>query len=795
MKRSYFLLLLLFLITSSALGQTGSVKGRIYNEKNNEPVPFANVVIVGTNIGSTTDFDGNFIITGVAPGFWKLTATSVGFEQYFSEEFQITTTRQAYVEIPLKETSVQLQTVVVKSEVFKKREESPTSMRTIGVSEIEKNPGGNRDISKILQTLPGVGSTVSFRNDLIVRGGGPNENRFYIDNIEIPNLNHFATQGASGGPVSIINADFLREVDFYSGSFPASKGNALSSVLDMKMLEGNKEKMRTKLTLGASDVGLTLNGPTGENSSLIFSFRRSYLQLLFGVIGLPFLPTYNDFQLKQTISFSQKTKLTFIGIGALDQSRLNLSQNETEEQQYILNYLPETDQWNYTIGASLQHFSDQYFDTWVLSRNMLRNKSYKFLENNESLGLIQDYSSDEIENKARFERTYIREKSRLTVGAGAEYAKYINNTFQRIFFEGNPAVIDYNSFLELYKGSAFAQYSGTIGILKYTAGLRTDFNNYSSSMLNPLRQLSPRLGLSWPVGEKLTLNFGAGRFNQLPAYTTLGYRDQQNVLVNKQNNLTYINSTQGSAGFEYLINSNTQFVAEGFYKHYNNYPFSVKDSISLANKGGDFGVVGDEEVVSTGIGRAWGFELLGRSKQFGKYSFLASYTFVLSEFQDVSGEYVPTAWDQRHLLNVLFTRVFKRNWTAGVKWRYAGGSPYTPYDETLSSLVQAWDARGMGYLDYERFNTMRLPAAHQLDIRVDKEYYLKRITLNFYLDIQNLYNFKASGQDFLTRETDENGNPVIINPGSPAEEQRYALKSLKNTSGTILPTLGIIVEF
>ncbi len=792
----HYILFIFFIFSFQTIfSQTGSVKGRIYNEKNNEPVPFANVVIVGTSIGSTTDFDGNFIITGIDPGFWKLTATSIGFEQYFSEEFQVTTTRQAFIEIPLRETSVQLQTVVIQSEVFRKREESPTSMRTIGVSEIEKNPGGNRDISKILQTLPGVGSTVSFRNDLIVRGGGPNENRFYIDNIEIPNLNHFATQGASGGPVSIINADFLREVDFYSGSFPAAKGNALSSVVDMKMLEGNKEKMRTRFTLGASDIGLTINGPTGENSSLIFSYRRSYLQFLFEAIGLPFLPTYNDFQLKQTINLSPKTKLNFIGVGALDQSRLNLSRNETEEQRYILNYLPETDQWNYTVGASLQNFSDEFFDTWVISRNMLRNKSFKYLENDESLGLIQDYSSDEIENKARYERTYIRQNSRLTLGAGAEYAKYINNTFQRIFFEGNPAFIDYNSFIEVYKGSVFAQYSASIKTLQYTFGLRTDFNSFSASMSNPLDQLSPRIGLSYPVSERITLNIGGGRFYQLPAYTTLGYRNFQNELVNKENNLKYINSTQASAGFEYLITSNIQFVAEGFYKHYNNYPFSVRDSVSLANKGGDFGVVGDEEVTSTGIGRAYGFELLGRSKQFGKYSFLASYTYVYSEFQDAKGEYVPTAWDQRHLFNVLFTRIFSRNWTVGVKWRYAGGSPYTPFNETLSANVQAWDAQGRGYLDYSRFNSMRLPAAHQFDFRIDKEYYLKKMTLNFYLDIQNAYNFKATGQDFLVRETDENGNPIIINPEDPVEQQRYALKFLGNKSGTILPTLGIIVEF
>ena len=221
----------------------------------------------------------------------------------------------------------------------------------------------------------------------------------------------------------------------------------------------------------------------------------------------------------------------------------------------------------------------------------------------------------------------------------------------------------------------------------------------------------------------------------------------------------------------------------------------MRDSISLANKGGDFGVIGDEEVVSTGQGRAYGFELLARSKKFGKYSFVASYTFVYSEFKDKNGEFVSTAWDQRHLFNVLLSLNLKKNWTVGLKWRYAGGSPYTPYDEVSSANVLAWDAQGRGYLDYSRYNSERLRGAHQMDFRIDKEYFLKKMTLNFYFDLQNAYNFKANGQDYLVRETDSAGVPIISNPTAPKEEQTYVLKRIKNSSGTLLPTLGIIVEF
>jgi len=218
---------------------------------------------------------------------------------------------------------VGIEDVVVRASPFRKKLESPLSVRIVGIQEIEKNPGGNRDISRVIQSFPGVGSTPAFRNDVIVRGGGPNENRFYLDEIEIPYLNHFSTQGASGGPVGIINVDFIREFEFYSGAFPASKGNAMSSVLSFRQIDGNDEKFRFRATVGASDLGLTADGPTGNNSTLIMSLRRSYLQFLFSALDLPFLPTYNDFQFKHKTRIEDKGELTVIGIGALDDFELN----------------------------------------------------------------------------------------------------------------------------------------------------------------------------------------------------------------------------------------------------------------------------------------------------------------------------------------------------------------------------------------------------------------------------------------------------------------------------------------
>jgi hypothetical protein len=444
-----------------ALAQTGVIKGRVFNGASNEPVPFASIIITGSTIGSTSDLEGNFIFSGVKPGYYKLTVSSVGYEMVISDEFQVTNAKTTFTDIALKEKTISLEDVVVKPNSFRRVEESPVALKSIGIKEIEKSPGANRDISKVIQVLPGVASGVSYRNDLIVRGGGPSENRFLLDGIEIPNLNHFGTQGASGGSVGIINSDFLREVDFFTGAFPANRGNVLSSVLDMKLIEGNPDKMVYRTTIGASEFAVSASGPLSEKTSLLFSARRSYLQFLFQALKLPFLPTFNDYTLKIKTKFDKKNELTFLSIGSLDKSVLNTEiKDPTEEQQYILNYLPSFDQWTYAIGAVYRHYRDNSYDTWVLSRNMLNNESAKF-ENNDKKGIpVLQYVSQEIENKFRYENTWRMNDYKIVSGAGLEYVKYTNDTYKRVFIpEGKDTItsVSYNSALKFFRYNAFFQ--------------------------------------------------------------------------------------------------------------------------------------------------------------------------------------------------------------------------------------------------------------------------------------------------------------------------------------------------
>jgi outer membrane receptor for ferrienterochelin and colicin len=776
------------------MAQQAILKGRVTEGLTNEPLPFVNVIISGTTVGTVTDLDGNFQFKGLSPGFVRIQASFIGFHSVLSSQIEVSNVKVAFLEIKMEKQDTEIDEVKVFASPFRKTEESPVSLKTIGIAEIEKSPGANRDISKVIQSFAGVLSSPAFRNDIVIRGGGPSESRFYLDGIEVPNINHFATQGASGGPVGILNADFLREVNYYSGAFPADRGNALSGVFEFNQVDGNADKLKFRSTLGASEVSGTVDGPVGEKTTFIVSVRRSYLKLLFSALKLPFLPTFNDMQFKVKTRFDSKNELTFIGLGAIDLFDLNRNiKNPDDQQKYILSQIPKNEQWSYTFGAVYKHFRKNSYQTLAVSRSHLNNTITKYLENDESSpnNKILDYNSQEIENKIRFENNLRMDGYKLNVGANLDFARYTNTTFQKRFYDGNILNVNYDTELNLVKYGIFGQLSHEFFDQRLTlsAGFRMDANNYSSGMNNLLKQFSPRISASYQLTEKWSLNMNTGRYFQLPAYTTLGYK-QNNQFVNKANDLKYISVDHYIVGVEFKPATDIQFSLEGFSKNYRNYPFSVKDGISLANKGADFGVVGDEEVTSTSKGRAYGAEFQARISSSKGYNLNLSYTLVRSEFQDGNNNYIVSAWDSKHILSLTGSAALKRGWQVGTRFRFAGGLPYTPYDLNRSSLISAWNLRGGPYFDNTKLNAERFGVFHQLDVRVDKAYYLKKMTLKFYLDIQNLYNFQAQSTDIVVRETDASGNFLTADNGT-----RYVLRSVKNPSGTVLPTIGIMVEF
>ena len=800
MKKTFYILIFI-IINIDMYSQNGTIKGFVKDATNNEAIPFANVFIEQINSGIASDIEGKFEFNNINSGLYNIKFSFVGYESKTYAEIIVNPNKPTVLDVKLIKSSTSLDVVEIKSSPFRKSEESPVSKRTISATEIYRNPGGNRDISRVIQSLPGVASTVSFRNDIIIRGGAPNENRFYLDGIEIPNINHFATQGSSGGPVGMINVNFVREVDLYSGAFPANRGNSLSSVMEFKQIDGNPDRIAKTLTIGSSDIGATLDGPINDKTTFVLSARRSYLQLLFSAIGLPFLPTYNDFQFKTKTKLNDKNQITVIGIGAIDDFELNTGINDNEDDpdviernNYILGYLPVTTQWNYAVGVNWTHFKDKSFQNFVLSRNHLNNESIKYKDNiEETQNLLQNYKSEEIETKFRFENTVRDNGWKINFGTGLEAVTYNNKTYQKIIFQNIEDTLNFNSELNFIKSSLFGQISKKLINNKLVAslGLRSDHNSYSKKMANPLKQLSPRFSLAYALNEKSSLNFNVGQYFQLPAYTVMGYRNSSNELINKNNSLTYINNKHLVFGIETNPGNFSKITLESFYKKYDNYPFLIGDSISLANLGGDFGVIGNEEVTSSSKGRSYGVEFLAQKKLNKSFYGILAYTWVRSEFKDKNDEYKPSAWDNQHIISITGGVKLKKDWEIGMRFRFSGGAPYTPYDTLNSSYTSVWDVNSFGVFDYDNLNGRRLKSNHGLDIRIDKKWYWKKVTLNLYLDIQNLYNFQSETPASLIALIDENGNKVL-NSNDPS---RYQLKYINNTSGTALPSVGLQFEF
>lgn len=792
MKRLLSLLLFCNITISFLLAQpVHQVKGTVIDKSSRQPLEFINVMIVGLNKGGVTNAEGKFSIGQVPPGIYRLQASAIGYKTVTTPEY-ILSTRDLHIQIEMEENQTELEGVTVTASPFRRDIESPVSLRIIGLQEIEKSPGANRDISRIVQSYPGVAfSPIGYRNDLIVRGGSPSENRFYLDGVEIPNINHFSTQGASGGPVGILNADLIREVNFYTGAFPTDKGNALSSVLDFKLRDGDMERNSLKATLGASEVSLASNGHLGKKTSYLVSVRQSYLQFLFDMLGLPFLPTFTDAQFKLKTRFDARNELTVLGLGGIDKMKLNTKADD-EDNEYILSYLPKIQQETFTLGAVYRHYAGAHVQSVVASHSYLNNRNTKYQQNDESdpEHLMLRLRSTEQNTQLRLENSSSFRNWKVTVGTSLDYSQYSNTTFQKVYTD-RAQTFDYHTYLGIMRWGLFGTVNYTSIDERFTAslGLRADANNYSAAMKDLSDQLSPRLSLSYQLTEHWSLSGNAGLYYQLPPYTALGFKNNNGLYANKYA-LRYMQVSQGSIGLNWRKGDTFEGSVEGFYKDYDKIPLSVADGIPLTCKGNDYGVIGNELLTSTAQGRSYGAELLLKWLIAKKLNLASSFTLFKSEYRtDKESEYIASAWDNRFIFNLRGTYNLPRHWSVGMKVSCIGGAPYTPYDADKSSLVTAWNAQGKPYYDYTRYNEERLPAFTQVDIRIDKTFYLKRCMLGFYIDLQNIAGSKLKQADVLM------STGVIKNPDAPIAEQRYVMKSLKQESGTLLPTLGITFEY
>lgn len=778
--------------------QLHSIRGVVIDKQSRETLPFVSVVLWNTTTGTQSDGDGSFILPEIKSGSYRLQVSSVGYRTNVTSEFMLGS-RDEFISVEMEVSATALGEVQIVADPFKKPAESPLALRVIGFREIENSAGSNRDISRVVNSFPGVASSpAGFRNDLIVRGGGPGENRFYLDGIEVPNINHFSSQGASGGPVGLINADLVRDVDFYSGSFPANRGNAMSSVLEFRLKEGDPNEQKQSFVVGSSDFGITLDGHIGKKTTYLFSGRVSYLQFLFKGLGLPFLPTYYDSQIKVKHKFNKNNELTFIGLLGIDD--MKITQDTTgfsDANKFSWTTLGIIKQQSYTFGAFYKHYAGRHTQSVALSYSGIGNKVFKHVNNDLSLPKLFDNDSYEGEAKLRIENNSSFGQFRFNQGVNLELAMYQNVGFQTLFIKDSvtgeklPIRSPFDTELNFMKWGAFVSgiYESLDSRFTTSLSLRTDANSYSSEMGKFYKQLSPRLSMSYQLFDNFYLNANTGRYYQHPTYTVMGFQNSAAVLANKEE-LKMQYSDQVVGGVEYRLAKGVRITVEGFYKKYGNVLISRIDSIPLASKGNDYGVFGNEPVSANGKGRAYGLEVFARIFGYNGLNLMAAYTWVRSEYYSPKFmSYIPSTWDNRHLLSITAGYDFPRNWKVGAKLRVTGGAPYTPWDEEASSLKQNWDVNEGPIIDYDAYNSRRLQTFTQLDLRVDKQYFFNRFMIGFYLDLQNALASKFRTPEALL------STGVIANPEAPLSEQRYLMKRVKTEDGTIIPSVGIMLRF
>ena len=802
-------------ISSLSAQKTGSISGTVIEKNSQQPLSFANVFVVGTEQGETTDSSGMFRIVNIPVKTYNLEISFLGYKTVTIYNVVVNSGNENVFTIELEEDATTLGEVVISDNKLSARAaslETPLSVQKLTFEEIRSNPGGSFDISKVIQTLPGVGGGQgggTFRNDIIIRGGAPNENVFYLDGIEVPVINHFQTQGGGGGPQGILNVFFIEDVKLTSSAFDAKYDNALSSVFQFKQKVGNANKFQGNVRASIIETAITLDGPLSRNKKTTFllSGRKSYFQLLSKAVNAPYLPNFWDFQTKVTHKINDKMTANFIGIGAIDDFRFVAREGLTPEQLFSLNANARIQQWNYTVGVSLKKSISDGFWNLALSRTRFNNNLQRFEDNENPTQSNQtlDFVSNETETKLRFDINTFKNGWKLSYGASTQLAEFDNNTFAVIQKEvrdaGNNVIQEginqnfsspLNPFLRF---GAFVQVSkrSINDKLGMSGGVRSDVNTFTTEGMNGLQTLSPRISLSYVLSDQWTASASTGIYYKLPVYTLLGFADNNGELVNQ--NAKYTRSTHYTTGVEFLPNDGLRFTVEGFYKLYGNVAVSARDGISLANLGTDFTALGNEAVITNGKGKAYGMEFFVQKKLTEKFFGILSYTYYRSLYSGTDQQFVASTWDNRHLLSITCGYKFPRNWEVGLKFRYQGGAPFTPFDENASRLNFA--SQGRGVLDFSQLNTQRLRPFNSSDIRIDKKINFKKVTLNLFLDVTNWYLAKnQTAEQYAWKRTADNTAFETTDGQSVKADGSNAIATrIIDDAVNVIPTLGIIVLF
>lgn len=709
---------------------TGSVRGRVLDAVTKEPLVGANVFLKGSSFGAATDLEGRYVVDNVDAGTYRVQASVIGYKAQIETDVVVQPGRETQVDFDLASTAIDLDEVVVEADYFRENADAPVSAQTLSYEEIRRFPGGQEDVVRAIAVLPGVVQASAGRNDLIVRGGAPSENLYVVDGLEIPNINHFGTQGATGGPLSFINLDFVKDVTFATGGFGPRYGDKLSSVMNITLQEGRRDRLGGKVNVSATQFGLNSEGPIGEHGSFLFSARRSYLDFIFKAAGFGFVPEYWDFIGKATYDIDRANEISFLTIGVLDNVRFF---NDDEEQRFSNSRVLGNAQDQYFSNIRWRHLMDNGFVSFALGRTFV---DYSFLQSDSLLNPVFVSDSKEGETSLRADGVFLLDDRALELSFGVQGKRAkIDGAFAWTptpdSFNENPMISNMENQWDTtaYKANAYVQLArDLLPKLRVTVGGRMDYFNLIE---NPVA-ISPRASVRYSFTDVTSVTASGGTYYQSPSYIWL--------MSNPANtSLDFVKVQQTVLGVEHLLRSDLRVRVEGYYKEYHDYPASSERPwLVLANTGAGFGgaesgfdAFGFDNLQSVGNGTSRGIELLVQ-KRLSELPFYGIFSLSLNEteYTAIDGVSRPGLYDQRVILNLSGGWKIGEKWEVSSKFRYGSGTPYTPFQPDGSRNYEA---------DY---NEARLPDFHSLDLRVERRWLFSGWSLITYIDIQNLYNRK-----------------------------------------------------
>ncbi len=766
--------LLLFIIASLfsaglCAQQLQTIRGHVTDKESKTPLPGANVILLETEplTGTVTDNDGNFRLEEVPVGRRSIQVSYVGYKPAIFQGIIVNSVKEVLLEVELEENVIMGSEVVITGSAPKdatRNQMAVVSARSFTVEETEKYAGSRGDVARMAMNYAGVSSANDQRNDIIIRGNSPTGLLWRLEDIDIPNPNHFAEGGTTGGPVGMLNNNLLQNSDFFTGAFPAEYGNALSGVFDLKLRNGNNQKHEQMFQVGFNGFEAGAEGPFSKNhkASYLANFRYSTLELMDGVIdlGTTGIPKYKDLSFKLNFPVN-KGKISVFGLGGdseiamLDSKDGNEQDLYSDEGQDLVNRSRMG-----ATGISYTRFWNEHTYSKITLSGIYQNG-----------GTTIDTLDIESVPHPYLDHNYAEFRVSLS---GFLHKKYNSHIAGRAGFVIDRMGFDllskiYDSETDELRPLIESQRGLGEGVTLYQPYVQATYHfnekfsivpgiHFSYFDMNGDASLEPRLGANWQINPKQKLSFGYGLHSRTQVLSTyfLGTQMDDGSLIETNNELGFTKSNQFVLCYNNSITENTRLKAEVYYQYLYNVPVEQSlSSFSMLNTGAGWGVGAQDSLVNTGNGYNYGVELTAERFFFKNFYYLATLSLFESKYNGSDGVERNTAFNGNYVVNLLFGKEFPINsksaFNIDFKMTYAGGKRYTPVD------LEASQAAGTTKYDESKAFSEQFDPFFKADIKFGYRLNWRKVSQEWVFYIENFTNH----ENVLMQTYSKSENAVI----------------------------------